>query len=293
MWVRWLVVMACVCNGWSARGEQSFKVATYNIRYASPNDGRDIWSNRVDRVAKVIAENDIVGLQEVTLAQLDALRERLTDFDWYGVGRDDGKSGGEHAVIFFRKDRFEAIDRGTIWLSPTPDQVGVKGWDAALPRTCTWMILRDLVGDRPVWFANTHFDHRGSLARTESAKLLRQFAAKESGSLPVILLGDFNCLPGSDPYRALTSTSADANTALRDARNVSMTPPAGPASTWNGFREIAPGRLIDHIFVNERVTVRSLTTLDPKTAAGRFASDHLPVRIVAEIDGGEAASQRR
>jgi len=35
---------------------------------------------------------------------------------------------------------------GTFWLSETPEKVGSKGWDAALPRIMTWVKLKDLRG---------------------------------------------------------------------------------------------------------------------------------------------------
>jgi endonuclease/exonuclease/phosphatase family metal-dependent hydrolase len=66
---------------------------------------------------------------------------------------------------------------------------------------------------------------------------------------------------------------------LRDAFAVSRCPHRGPTSTWNGFREIEPGRRIDFIFV--RGPVVQAHEILPGTFDGRFASDHLPV--IAEV----------
>lgn len=258
---------------------KQIKVATYNIRYASPGDGEDVWPNRKEFVVAFAKENDIIGMQEVTEPQFRDLRDALPQFDSYGVGRDDGKSGGEHAPIFYRKDRFEPLEKGTFWLSETPEQVGKKGWDAALPRTCTWMVFRDKRSGQKLYLANTHFDHRGSQARTESAKLIADRIGEESKDLPVVVLGDFNCLPASDPYNALAAV-------FTDARKASQTKPTGPTSTWNGFREIAPDRIIDHVFVRS-VDVLQLSTLNPKTDEGRFASDHLPVQVLIKLDSAD------
>ncbi len=107
---------------------------------------------------------------------------------------------------------------------------------------------------------------------------------ERAGELPVILLGDFNCKADSDPYRELT-----ADGFMVDARLASATKPTGPESTWNGFEKIEPGQVIDHIFVHGGLEVTGLETLDPKTAAGRFASDHLPVR--ASVSFPSAAGQ--
>ena len=254
------------------------RLMTYNIRYDNPRDGKDVWRNRVDAVVDLIAKQDVIGLQEVTAGQLDALVARLVDFQFYGLGRDDGKRGGEHAPIFFRKERFEQLDRGTFWLSQRPAEVGVAGWDASLPRTCTWMLLKDKTTGSNLWVANAHFDHRGSKSRLESGRLITKVVRDQVKDMPTIVMGDFNCLPGSPPYQALI----DGNL-LIDARKASKQKVAGPDSTWNGFRGVIPERIIDHVFVGGPIEVEQLSTLDPKTASGRFASDHLPVRILMRL----------
>tara|TARA_B110000495_G_C22993960_1_gene585654 strand:+ start:653 stop:1435 length:783 start_codon:yes stop_codon:yes gene_type:complete len=251
---------------------------TYNIRYDNPRDGKDVWRNRVDAVVDLISKQDVIGLQEVTAGQLDALVARLVDFQFYGLGRDDGKRGGEHAPIFFRKERFEQLDRGTFWLSQRPAEVGVAGWDASLPRTCTWMLLKDKTTGSNLWVANAHFDHRGSKSRLESGRLITKVVRDQVKDMPTIVMGDFNCLPRSPPYQALI----DGNL-LIDARKASKQKVAGPDSTWNGFRGVIPERIIDHVFVGGPIEVEQLSTLDPKTASGRFASDHLPVRILMRL----------
>ena len=259
--------------------ETEIKITTYNIRYANRGDGEDVWPNRKQDVASFAAESDIIGMQEVTEPQFAFLRESLPQFESYGVGRDDGKSGGEHAPIFYRKSRFEVIDKGTFWLSETPEDIGKPGWDAALPRTCTWMHLKQRSDGQEFYIANTHFDHRGAKARAESGKLIAQRLGKLPNDLKIVLLGDFNCVPGSEPYQAITAVIADA-------RQTSQSKPTGPNSTWNGFREIVPDRIIDHIFVRA-VTVAKLAVLDPRTDAGRFASDHLPVQVTVSTSNQE------
>jgi endonuclease/exonuclease/phosphatase family metal-dependent hydrolase len=261
--------------------DDSFKVVSYNIRYASPGDGEDIWANRADAVAAVIADHDIAGLQEVTHPQLLDLQDILKDYETYSIGRNDGKTSGEHTSILYRRDRFEATDQGTFWLSETPNEAGSKSWDAAITRICSWVIFRDKQTDQEFYFANTHFDHRGSKARLESGKLIQQTILRDSKALPVILMGDFNCLPDSGPYKEIVTQSAKP---LVDVRALSKSPPAGPNSTWCGFKKIAPDRIIDHVFVAGRVNVESVTVLNPKTDKDGFASDHLPVQVLVSLE---------
>jgi len=258
-----------------AYSADAFKLMTFNIRNDNSRDGKDAWTNRVDVVVSLLSKQDLFGLQEVTAGQLKTLVARLPEFDFYGLGRDDGRSRGEHAPLAIRKTRFTALERGTFWLSNDPKQIGVAGWDASLPRTCTWMLVKDKVTGKKLWVANTHFDHRGSTARLESARLIKRVVSDQPVAIPVVVMGDFNCLQKSPPYVALVGDQS-----LSDARLLSKQKVAGPDSTWNGFRAIASDRIIDHIFVRGTVNIEQLSTLDPKTAAGRYASDHLPVQVV-------------
>lgn len=260
------------------RANEPLTVISYNIRYANSQDGPDVWSERRDTVAKTLQAADIVGLQEVLATQLDDLRERLPEFDWYGVGRDDGQSKGEMVPIGFRKDRIESLEQGTFWLSPTPESAGNVGWDAALPRIASWMRFHDRKSDTEGLFLNTHFDHRGPKARAESGKLLRSWVAEHAKALPCIVTGDFNAPIKSDPMQNLIDPKRSGETpALILARAVAASKDSGPDSTWTGFKQIEPGRRIDHILVTKPIEVQGFTTLDPRTPSGRFASDHLPV----------------
>jgi endonuclease/exonuclease/phosphatase family metal-dependent hydrolase len=256
-------------------------VATYNIRYANPRDGKDIWPDRKEAVAKFLSQRSVFGLQEATAPQIKDLTSRLPDHDWYGVGREDGKERGEAVPIFYRRDRFSVQSKETIWLSKTPDVIGSKGWDAALPRTMTWMVLVDRESSQKLLVANTHFDHRGEEARLESAKLVNRFLAEKGKGMPIILMGDFNCLPDSDPYKTIVDATQECP--LMDARQRSLKPPAGPSSTWNGFKSIEPNRIIDHVFVSRNLDVFSYKVLNPYTEAGRFASDHLPIEVLVQL----------
>jgi len=92
------------------------------------------WAERRSRIVDALlatGQLDIVGFQEVLHNQLLDLSALLgPGYGLVGVGRDDGKERGEYAPIFWNKDKFELVRWKTIWLSPTPDQPGSKGWDA-------------------------------------------------------------------------------------------------------------------------------------------------------------------
>ena len=264
-----------------AEQPQPLRVMSFNIRYHNPNDGYNAWPHRKKLVQSIIRfhQADLIGVQEALHDQMLDLTDLLPDHDFVGVGRDDGLTAGEYSAIWFRRSRFQVLESDTFWLSESPDRPGA-GWDASLPRIVTWAKLRDLYTDQIFFHYNTHFDHRGEVARQKSAKLIRaQVGQMNPQRLPVLLTGDFNARPTSKPYQILTQS--DEPTAMKDARFVSLQPPHGPEGTVSKFQFPGiPESRIDYIFIKHDVSVLRYATLSDSWA-GRFPSDHLP--IMAEV----------
>ncbi|MCC6460182.1 MAG: endonuclease/exonuclease/phosphatase family protein [Saprospiraceae bacterium] len=251
---------------------QPLTVITYNLRYDNPGDGEDAWPKRRDFLAAQLRFQapDIFGIQEGLHHQLVFLQEQFPDFAMVGVGRDDGRQAGEYSSLFYRKSRFRMLDSGTFWLSETPDSVS-KGWDAALPRVCTWAHLEDLSAQRNIWVFNSHFDHIGKQARIESAALiLQKIKEKNTAGEPVICMGDLNSEPQEEPLLRFRQV-------LQDTRDQSQEPPFGPEGTFNGFRFQEPvTRRIDYILVSPGLRVRQHAILSDSRNC-HYPSDHLPV----------------
>ncbi len=154
------------------------KVMSFNVRL-SPNDdfdGENSWINRRSSVLKMINDlsPDVFGVQEAIYHQAKFMEDSLTQYVKYGVDREGGleKGEAESNAIFFKRDRFDLLEKGTFWLSETPD-IPSKGWDAACFRVVTWVRLKDKYSrGKELFFFNTHFDHKGEVARGESGKLL-------------------------------------------------------------------------------------------------------------------------
>lgn len=264
--------------------EAYIRVMSFNIRYDEPRDNENAWPNRKDLVSGLIRfhQADLIGVQEALKRQLDDLSKLLPEYGWIGVGRDDGKVGGEFSAILYRKARFSHLETSNFWLSETPN-VPSKGWDAAYPRIVTWVKFRDKQTGKVFFHFNTHFDHRGTRAREESARLLRQRIQQIAGRLPVVVTGDFNFVESSDAYQILTTKTepaAGAPSALRDARYLSQNGHYGPTSTFNQFKSLVAAMKIDYVFVKGNVRVLQHGALSD-TWDGRYPSDHLPV--LAEI----------
>lgn len=269
-----LLVVLAGFSTWAAA--RPLTVMSYNLRYDTASDGVNQWANRRDRVADLIRRHDpdVIGVQEALKSQLDDLRSRLSEYEIYGVGRDDGRERGEFSAVLVRRTRFTVSDSATFWLSDTPEVAGSKGWDAALPRIVTWVRLRDREGGGEFILFNTHFDHRGVEARIRSAGLLRtRVAARRAAEgLPVLVSGDFNFEPTSAGYRALLEGGL-----LTDAR-----PPGDHRPTALGFEASSQRTsIIDHLFHTAEFRVTRFDVIAEHNGT-HFPSDHLPVLAAFE-----------
>ena len=279
-----IFTLVCVVSNHAAETNH-IRVMTFNIRYDEPRDGVNAWSNRKELVASMIRFHnaDLVGVQEALKRQMDDLETLLPEYSWVGVGRGDGKTAGEYSAIFYRKARFKSLESATFWLSETPN-VPSSGWDASYPRIVTWVKLQEIKTGKVFYHFNTHFDHRGVKARTESARLLLNRINQIRPALPVVVTGDFNFTESTDGYQILTGKNAgesgNSKSALRDTRYVSQHGHHGPTSTFNEFKALVPDRKIDYVFVKGNIRVMQHGVL-ADTWDGRWPSDHLPV--LAEI----------
>jgi endonuclease/exonuclease/phosphatase family metal-dependent hydrolase len=225
-------------------------------------------------VGKILVQYSpsIIGIQEGLLNQVQYIDSSLIDYDYVGVGRDDGIKKGEFCAIYFDTTRYVLLKNSTFWLSETPDTISV-GWDAALERICTYGLFKDRITKKEFWVFNTHFDHIGVVAREKSSELILNRIDKiNRQSLPVILMGDFNSIPNSPPIKEI-------KTKLSDALKISLEKLQGPRGTFNGFNENLPiEKRIDYIFTND-LKVLSYTHINDRLNNNRHISDHLPVMI--------------
>ena len=251
---------------------QDLTVLSYNIRYNSQSDGEDLWDLRKKELVDQIQQHspDSFGVQEATQIQMQYILEALPEYAYVGVGRDNGATKGEYSAVFYLKEKFTLLESKTFWLSETPEEVSV-GWDAALPRICTYAQLKEHTTGRVFWHFNTHFDHVGKAARANSALLIiEKIKSLVSTESVFVLTGDFNASPNELPITHLKN-------AFRDP--LEYIELSGPEGTFNAFNLQAPlDRRIDYIFF-QGLTPLSYAHLSEKRANGRWISDHLPVKF--------------
>ncbi|NKI27194.1 endonuclease/exonuclease/phosphatase family protein [Arenibacter sp. 6A1] len=253
---------------------QTTNIISYNIKYDNKGDAINNWNDRKASLVKLVQhyETDILGIQEGLHRQVDYLDSALPNYDYVGVGRDDGKSKGEYTAIFYKRDKFKVLQSETFWLSDTPEKVSV-GWDASMERICTYALMENVATKKQFWVFNTHFDHIGTLARANSAQLIyKKITEINTKNLAVVLMGDLNLSPEEAPIQYLKNY-------LTDAQEVSEKPFYGPVGTFNGFdlNKIVDQR-IDYIFV-QNLQVLSYVHIDDKLDNNKHISDHYPVLV--------------
>jgi endonuclease/exonuclease/phosphatase family metal-dependent hydrolase len=218
------------------------------------------------RIAEVIAEMsvDIVALQEVDLgrrrsAGVDQTKMIAEQLGWYShfhpAMRQDNEHYGNAILSRYHLDFRRAIDLP-----------GRPPFFCRENRAAIEVNVETNLGK--VHVINTHLG-LGWRERFVQAQLFTsaEWRAAIEGDGPLILVGDFNSLRGSRPYRTL-------NRHLRDVRK--LIPPTGPIHT---FPTRFPMLAVDHIFVNR--AVRPLSVTVHRSPLARIASDHFP--LIAEF----------
>lgn len=248
--------------------ESQLKLVNLNIRYNNVNDGENAWALRKDYTIQWLEKQnaDVYFFQEVLGEQLRDLAVELDEYQYYGVGREDGLSKGEFSPIFFKKDRFQIISKKTIWLSPTPT-IPSKGWDAACERIYTQVQLYDRQVKDTIALGNTHWDHVGSEARNHSAQLIAEELSKLPPHTPILLGGDFNCTYHDPALQKLIGQYQIAGDAL-----LWSTP------SYHGFGTSYSSGCIDYVFFNPYWKLNSYHSVasysGKKKIPKKYISDH-------------------
>ena len=254
----------------SAKPHEELRVTSANVRTLSPADlGKKSWLYRASLLLRVLdhEQPDVIGFQEVTRVHYAYLQKHLTGYDSVIAYR-SGAYFSEGCPIFYNTERFTLTDKGSFWLSETPDRSS-KSWGAAFPRVCSYVILRETATDKPLVVFNTHLDHVSAEARIRGIGVvldkLRQF-----GNLPCVLMGDLNAVENSETYRAATENFDDAKYRTAD-------PPTGP--TYQNFGKALERENIDYFLISKTgINVQSYAIL-AETFDGVFPSDHFPIAL--------------
>ncbi len=227
----------------------TLRVLTYNIHHGEAMDGKFDY----ERLAKVINDlsPDIVALQEV-----DDGTERASGVDQAALL---GKLCGMHHV-FGQAMPYQGGRYGEAILSrfpivktavhPLPYRPGRE------PRAAIEVWIEPQ-GIGPLRFVGTHLCHLDNEIRTQQTTRLGELLPVKDGP-PIILAGDFNARPGSDPMNVLLNAG------------------------WTDV--VAPRSKIDYILVrsSDPWQVEDVLIVDEPVA-----SDHDPVLAVLQWQGAD------
>ena len=252
---------------------------SFNIRFDTSKDGENAWPKRKEMVGQWVKSEspDVIGLQEALRHQIDDIKKIATAYSEYGVGRDDGKSRGEHCTILYLKKRFslDKSDCGTFWFSDTPEKIASKSWGNEIPRICTWARFIEKKTEKGFYVYNVHYDHRSQPSRLGASELIIQRISKRKRSNePIILMGDFNASENNPAIKIFKDEPLNLVDTFRVVK-----PDEKMVKTFHGFRGGSfSGGKIDHVFMLPKMGKVSSAEIVRFNKEKRYLSDHYPVR---------------
>lgn len=288
----------CFVLGTSAQSRAEpvdVKVMSFNVRYAQAGHSEDAAENNWDdsehprktRAVRVIREfmPDLLGVQEAREGQIIDLRAALPEYEFYGIGRDDGKTAGEYSGVFYLKNRFKKVDQGSFWLSAEPEKPGTSFYTApnAVPRIASWVILDDDKTGRRYLLLNSHWDHISGPAREQSAALIRKRVATLGRTLPTIVTGDFNSREDTPALAEMRGDHDQTGLQLRDSYRVVHPKRTEDEASYNGWRMDTKGSRIDFILSTDDFAATGAEVVRT-SYEGRLPSDHFPVTATLRIE---------
>lgn len=246
----------------------SIDIMSCNLRCINPGDlGRRSWFYRADLIMKNIdkAAPSIIGFQEATKWQYKYLCDCMEGFDSVIEYR-DSTPFTEGCPIFYRTDCYKLIDKGSFWLSETPEEMS-KDWDSACYRICSYVILEENETGKQFVVFNTHLDHVSEEARIKGIGVVLDKIA-QFGGLPSVIMGDFNCVEGSVTYNMVTENFLDAKYQTAETMK---------SCTYQAFGEELDRECIDFFMVSRQgISVEKYEVITT-TYDGVYPSDHFPI----------------
>lgn len=256
--------LLCLLAGFSFSqlNAQEVRILTYNIYHGE--QGYDKGRSNLEDIAAIIKQYkpDFVALQEV-----DSMTERTAKFNngirkdlvkelaaqtgmhgYYGKAMDYSSGGYGEGLL----SRY--ADTSEVYQLPMP-----KGGE---PRAMI-AIRHTFPNGRQVVFGATHLCHEYEENRMAQVKAIATTLAAKK--MPVILAGDLNITPETNPYQFLTTVYKDAAVMY-----------GKPELTFPADR---PSVRLDYVFLSKenKWKVKEVKVIDAK------ASDHKPVLVVLQL----------
>lgn len=208
---------------------------------------------------------DVIGLCEVNYVWVPEIKKTLTTeeggYSGFGMSSQGRLFSGDvmnvgqtwdfYNLIMWKTEKYNLIDSGYFWCSSTPDRANSYTWEDGTTgdfgRCINWVILEDKESGADFFFMCAHIDAKSSSVRTKSTTLIRNRIAQLAGTLPVIVVGDWNCAENSSAYAKMaTGGIVDVRYRVTDPADMTV---RGTFNKWGANTDIG-GRLpIDLCFV--------------------------------------------
>jgi endonuclease/exonuclease/phosphatase family metal-dependent hydrolase len=234
------------------------RVATYNVHGCIGTDRQRSEA----RIAQVIADLsvDMIGLQE-----LDLGRRRSAGVNQTQIIAEQLNWNSYFHPAMRREDEYYGnaiLSRYPLSFCRAVTLPGRAPFFCNEKRVAIEAQIETSIGR--IAIINTHLG-LGWRERFVQAQLFTsaEWRAAAASHTPLVLLGDFNSLPGSRPHRLLSQH-------LRDVRELVET-----AASIRTFPTQFPLLAVDHMFINEAIQPLSVTAHSSPLA--RIASDHFPL----------------
>lgn len=251
------------------------KLMSYNLRCITPLDvGKKNWFYRADHILSDIEKEapGIIGFQEATVWQYNFLVESLPDYDSVITYRDDAFNS-EGCPIFYHTLRYTLVEKGSFWLSETPETMS-RDWGAACYRITSYVILTDNFSGKDFVVFNTHLDHVSDEARIKGMEVILQKIA-QFGGLPAVIMGDLNAEEDSATIAAATEHFLDARYAAPDTVDTYT------FQNWGNFAEAVR---IDYFMISKTgIKPLQYRVLD-QPHGDVWPSDHSSIVLTLELE---------
>lgn len=251
---------------------ENIVVMSFNIRCISDKDkGKRYYKIRMPYIRKVLEKEnpDIIGFQEVRVRQFKYLLKVLKDYD-YEYRKRDSKKDGEANPLFFKKNRFICIKKGTFWLSDKYNEMS-NTFNGDCLRICSYAHLKDKTTNNDIAILNTHLDHINPLARLKGIKLIKKLInVLKFNEMPHLIMGDMNDYYKSAPINELFLTYKDASAFNKKEDEI----------TFHNYG--IDKQKIDYIALSH-----DIKQLDYKVITTKFndvyPSDHYPIETIIKL----------
>lgn len=258
---------------------QELRIVSINVYLNNPTPR----SAGLTSIVKSV-DPDSIGVQEFMGDWVNEFESKMSDYVHAGYAH-DGKENSRYVYanyIFYKKDKYNLIDHGILWLSETPTvPSGLPDTGIAIERrTCCWAILENKETGFRYVHVNCHLESGDEDVRLVQIPIVRDLVLRfESAGYPVFATGDFNAREGSSVYEIMAAPLEidDPKYIAEDTMDM---------GSYNGFgdSDYKNSKPIDFCFVTgEKMTVNEYKIL-PTEYNGEYVSDHNAVYVRVTVD---------